>query len=315
MKIVFLSRYQKTLNRGAETFIKELSSRLSSDLEIEIFSGQEADSLSKIIAGRFDIVVPINGRFQALKASVGRLWGSYKTLITGHSGIGRDDIWNLAISKPDVFVCLTDYQLEWAKKFAWGSKLVKISNGVDLEKFRPEGERYKFNLIGPIVLSVGALVWYKHHERTIEAVSKLKNVSLVIVGEGEQKEYLEKLGHQKLGQKFKLLKADYDELPKIYRACDLFVLPSWGREAFGIVYLEAMASNLAIVAPDDPPRREIIGKGGILTNTANSDNYSQAIQNALDLNWANVPRKQAEKFSWDEISKSYEKVFKDLGNK
>ena len=48
MRIVFLSRYQNTINRGAENFVKELSKGLSKSFNVEILSGQEADNLSKV---------------------------------------------------------------------------------------------------------------------------------------------------------------------------------------------------------------------------------------------------------------------------
>ena len=97
---------------------------------------------------------------------------------------------------------------------------------------------------------------------------------------------------------------------------ELFTLPSWGREAFGIVYVEAMASGLPVVAPNDPPRREIIGDAGIFVNDVNDQqNYGDAIQKALSKKWGDIPRKQAEKFSWDKIAAQYEKLFKQLLDK
>ncbi len=194
----------------------------------------------------------------------------------------------------------------WAKKWAWGSKVVKISNGVDLERFNFDGPKIDIDLPRPIILSVGALTWYKHHERVIRAV---KEGSLLIVGEGPEKENLEKLGKKLLGERFKITQYKYEDMPKVYRSVDLFTLPSWDREAFGIVYLEAMASGLGVVAPDDDSRREIIGNGGLLTN---EKNYAETFQKALDIEWRDKARKQAEKFSWDKIAIQYENVMIDM---
>lgn len=311
MKIVFLSRYQNQLQRGAENFVEELCKRLSLIHEVIIFSGKESDSFSTILKGKYDIVIPINGRLQSLMASLGRVSGKYKLLITGHSGIGRDDIWNILV-RPDVFVALTNYQLEWAKKWAWGSEILKIPNGIDLNKFTPEGEKLNLNLPKPIILSVGALIWYKYHDRVIRAVSKLPNGSLLIVGEGEKKVELERLGKKLLGDRFKISQFAYEDMPKVYRSCDLFTLPSWSREAFGIAYLEAMASGLGVVAPDDSVRREIIGEAGLFVDVTDPQKYAQAIEKALKIDWGRIARKQAEKFSWDKISKQYENVMQSL---
>lgn len=314
MRIAFFSRYQNSLNRGAETFVYELSRRLQKKHIVEILSNQEGDSLKRILSGSFDIVMPINGGFQSLTASLGRLAAKYKLIVVGQAGIGRGLIWDTAIVQPDIFVALTDYMARWVKKWAWNSRVVKIHNGVDLDKFKPSGEKIKFNLPSPIILSVGALEWYKHHELAIEAVSQLKQGSLLVVGSGKERERLEQLGKSKLDRRFKILQAEFKDLPAIYRSVDLFTLPSWSREAFGIVYLEAMASGLGVVAPDDATRREVIGNGGLLVDVTNSTEYAEAIKQALKIDWSKKSRSQAEKFSWDKIAKEYEQLMLSLVN-
>ena len=312
MKIAFLSRYQDTISRGAETFVRELSRNLSLRHEVSILSGEKADSLKEILKEDYQIVVAVNGGMQSLKASLGRLRKNYKLVISGQAGIGRGEIFNIAITKPDLFIALTEIMSHWAKNWAWGTKIIKIPNGVDLNRFKPEGERLDFKLKKPVILSLGALVWYKYHERTIKAMSLLDKGSLLLVGDGPRKEKLESLGKKLLGDRFKIVQADYEDLPKIYRAADLFVLPSWNREAFGIVYLEAMASGIGVVALDDSPRREIIGDAGILVNVCDPVKYAQAIKQALQINWSKKARTQAQKFSWDKIAKRYEEAIRDL---
>lgn len=312
MKVAILSRYQKSVNRGAETVAFELTKRLSKDIGVDLLTGEDSDNFQKIIKGRYDIVMPLNGRMQSLKASLGRLIGGYKLVICGQSGIGRDDIFNIVVAKPDIFIAITDYMAKWAKKWAWGSRVVKINNGVDLGKFTPQGKRINLDLPRPIILSVGALTWYKHHEKVIEAVANLKKGSLLIVGKGEDESQLNKLAQQKLTGRFKIMQFAYEDMPKIYRSTDLFTLPSWDRESFGVVYLEAMASGLAVVAPNDSPRREIIGQAGIFVDPSNTQLYSQAIDQALKNRWNNKPREQAKKFSWDKVAKEYLSCFKNL---
>lgn len=312
MRIVFLSRYQNTEERGAENFVKELSSRLSKNHIVDIFTGEKADSLKNVLAGSYDLVIPINGRLQSLKASLGRLIKGYKLLVSGHSGIGCDDIWNIAIVRPNIFIALTTSMSDWAKKWGFGVKIFKISDGVDIKKFKPIGPRFNLRLEKPVILSVGALTWYKYHERAINAVSKLNMGSLLIVGEGREKASLEKMGKNKLGENFKILHFPYEQMPNVYRSCDLFTLPSWDREAFGIVYLEAMASGLGIVAPDDLSRREIIGEAGLFVDVTNPTLYSETLRKSLNINWEKKARIQAEKFSWDVVAEQYEKAILDL---
>lgn len=312
MRIVFLSRYQNSIQRGAETFVRELSKHLSLRHDINILTEEKSDSLKEILKGDYQIIVAMNGGKQSLIASLGRLRKNYRLVISGQAGVGRGEIFNIAVARPDLYVALTETMFKWAKNWAWGSKVVKIPNGVDLRKFSLVGEKRKLDLEKPIILSVGALVDYKHHERSIIAVSKLDKGSLLIVGEGEEENRLQVLGNRLLESRFKILHASYQDLPKIYRSCNLFVLPSWSREAFGIVYLEAMASGLGIVAPDDLSRREIIGNAGIFVDVLDNNKYKEGIEQALKIDWEYKALTQARQFSWDKIGKQYEEEFEKI---
>lgn len=312
IKLVFLCRDFGKVNRGVEAHVKELSKRLEEKFDVSVFSGNDADNLGKILTGKFDLVIPTNGRFQSLKASIGRFFGKYRVLITAHAGIGRDEVWNL-LTLPDVYVALTTAEFNWAHQFALKSKLVKIPNGIDLEKFTPSGKKKDFGLKSPIILSVGALEWYKHHDLAIQAVSKLPQASLLIAGEGSKKNKLEELGKSLLSEdRFRIIKVNYEQMPEIYRSADLFTLPSWDREAFGIVYLEAMASGLGVVAPFDLSRLEIIGDAGILTDVSDPKSYAQALDQALKEDWRDKALDQAKGFSWKKIAKDYEETFEEI---
>src|SRR3990167_6572092 len=311
-KIVFLCRDFGKIYRGVESHVEELSKRLAGKYQVKIFSGEDADNLTKILNGKFDLVIPTNGRLQALKVSLARFIGGYKVLIAGHAGIGKDEIWNL-LTCPDAYIALTDYELNWAKKFNLVSRLAKIPNGIDLERFKPGQGKIEPELERPVILSVGALEWYKHHDLAIKAVAGLSKGSLLIAGRGSEKNNLENLGRRELGEKrFKIIERDYDEMPIIYNESDLFTLPSWDREAFGIVYFESMASGLGVVAPDDLSRHEIVGNGGLFVDVSDSQKYAKVIDEALKTDWSKKARSQAEKFSWDKIAKEYEKIMLDL---
>ncbi len=312
MRIAFLSRYQGSVNRGVETVVTELSARLARQHKVVIFAGAQSDNMKNVTGGEFDIVIPMNGRMQSFNTCLNRWRGRYKVVILGESGIGRDEIWNIAAARPDVFVALTDYMAKWAKKWAWGSRVVKIPNGVDVQKFSPQGMKLELGLPFPVVLSVGALTWYKHHEKTIEAMSRLGSGSLLIVGSGPEEEKLRELGKRKVGSNFRLVNFNYESMPQVYRSANVFTLPSWDREAFGVVYLEAMASNLPVVAPDDFARQEIVGGAGILTNVDDPVIFAGALRSAVDKQWGNLPLRQAAKFSWDKIAAEYASCFENL---
>lgn len=339
MKIAFLNIYQDRVQRGAETFVKEVLERFKKDNEVDVITYFQKPSprwpflwrlfidpngikvawfslkaIPKIWKDKYDIVIPVNGGWQpAFVRLVTWLYGG-KMVVSGQSGMGWDDRNNLW-SFPNAFVALSRKALSWAKRANPFVKCVYIPNGVDLTSFKEKGEVYKTSLEKPIVLCVGALTKQKRVDRVIKAVSKLGDVSLLVVGDGEKKEELQKLGDKLLGERFELTSVKYDKMPCVYRAGDVFTLTPFKSEAFGIVFVEAMATNLPVVTVKDEQRGEIVGDGGILVDSEDEKKYAEAIKEALSKKWGDKPRKQAEKFSWDEIAKKYEKLFKELWKK
>lgn len=107
-----------------------------------------------------------------------------------------------------------------------------------------------------VLLSVGRLDsrdGYKGHDRVIEAMPKLRasngvKIVYLVAGLGEDRTRLEQLAERHgVADRVRFLgKVPEADLPDLYRAADLFVLPSTG-EGFGIVYLEAMACGTPAV--------------------------------------------------------------------
>ena len=128
---------------------------------------------------------------------------------------------------------------------------------------------------------------YKGQDRVIEALSQLAswgsaNVVYLIAGEGNDRLRLEQLAWQHgVAERVQFLgKVAEADLPDLYRAADLFVLPSMG-EGFGIVYLEAMACGtpalgLAIGGAADP-----LSDGELGTLIPVDANMASAISAAL----------------------------------
>ena len=120
---------------------------------------------------------------------------------------------------------------------------------------RPDQERVaeiRRDVSQPIVLFVGRLVPYKGVDVLLDAMAGLNAVAL-IVGEGPQRASLEAQAHRLgVASRVRFVGSVTDqELASLYRACDVFVLPSVTRqEAFGVVQLEAMAAGKPVVSTD-----------------------------------------------------------------
>lgn len=268
--------------------------------------------IPKVIKGRYDVVIPLNGGWQTVLIKSLSVFAKFKILISGHAGIGSDDAWNLYFH-PDVFIALTSSEKTWAQKLTNEVAIETIPNGVDLSKFHPKIMAKKIELKKPIVICTSALDSYKRIDLTIKAVAKTKDLSLLILGDGHLRGYLDSLGKRLLANRYQRLTVPYKETPSYYKAGDVFTLVS-KTEAFGNSYLEAMACNLPVVATCDESRREIIGDAGILTDPENLTKYAKDLEIASLTNYRNIPYNQALKFSWNKVAAEYSKVLKKLTN-
>ncbi len=356
MKIAFLNIYCGVINRGGETFTKELAGNLSGNNEVTVFQTGKSQgdekyqvveipvnwnwkkksgegtfisklfldywnlqiflftfrSLPLIFKRRFDVVIPVNGGWMPAILRIATWLTASKLVITGQSGIGWDDKNNIWCF-PDAFVALSSSALVWAKKVNPFVKYVYIPNGTNLNTFNPVGEKFRINLKSPIIFCDSAFTSQKRIDLVIEAVSKIKDTSLLVAGgSGDLKEYLEKIGKEKLGERFKLISVEYSQINKILRSVNVFTLASTPTEAFGISIIQALATNIPAVVNDDPIRREILGDAGLFIDPTDSESYTKALIKALSTDWGNLPRIQAERFSWDIIGKQYEKLLTTL---
>jgi glycosyltransferase involved in cell wall biosynthesis len=339
------------VDRGVETFVLEIGRRLSSDFDITVFCRDMPHygklrvnkikhgianpksskgilgkfyldkqsvkvliftlfALASLMKGKYDLIVPVNGGWQiAIIRLYTRLSGK-KMLITGHAGIGSDDAWNL-LWQPDIFVALTYAQAQWAKRLSHDIKVVQIPNGVDLHKFNPKVLPAKIPLPKPIIICASALVPYKRVDLTIRAIAMAKNLSLLVIGDGEQKGQIDSLAKRLLGKRYLRLVIPYSQMPGYYKAAKLFTLASQ-TEAFGIAYVEAMACNLPVVTTKDKSRQEIVGEAGVLVNTKNLNRYSKALSFVARSDFKNKPYAQGLKFSWNKVGTSYKTTINQL---
>jgi rhamnosyl/mannosyltransferase len=135
-----------------------------------------------------------------------------------------------------------------------------IPLGVDPSLFEgiahTEIEKIKFKIAGfgsPLGLFVGRLVYYKGVDTLIRAMQNVREMSLVILGEGPLKQELVGLTNElDLQKRVHFLSClPPEEYPAIFSCADFLVLPSVERtEAFGIVALEAMAAGLPVITTE-----------------------------------------------------------------
>lgn len=175
----------------------------------------------------------------------------------------------------------------------WRHSPVVIPNAVDVHRFDPgiDGmavrQKLKIPPDRPVVLLVGRIVAHKGVEHFIEASRYLPGVQFLVAGEGTHLESMERFA-DRLGVEDRIRflgRISQENLPKVYAACDIFVLPSVSRlEAFGIVALEAMATGKPVVVADIPGVREVIEDGveGLLADPVNPQDLAEKIRRLLE---------------------------------
>jgi phosphatidylinositol alpha-1,6-mannosyltransferase len=129
---------------------------------------------------------------------------------------------------------------------------------------------------------------YKGHDIVLRALGRLRathpDVVYVIAGDGDDRPRLEQLASELgvLGLTRFLGRVPDEMLPALYRAADVFVMPSSG-EGFGIAFLEAIASGLPVVAGATDGSRDPLRDGldGRLIAPASEAEVTQAIADTL----------------------------------
>ena len=127
-----------------------------------------------------------------------------------------------------------------------------IPNGVDTDRFRPgPADRAEFGLPaeGRIVLMVSALIPSKRVDLGVEIVSRIPGCHLVVAGDGPMRHQIDASAARRMPGRFTRLTVAPERMPALYRSADVFMHLSTD-EAFGNVYLEAMACGLPVVAPE-----------------------------------------------------------------
>ena len=180
----------------------------------------------------------------------------------------------------DGLVCTNPEYFE-RQKNTWRCAL--IPNGMDAARYTPgSAERAAFNIPAgvPVVLMVSALIPSKFVAGGVRAVAALPGVHLVVAGDGPQRTEVDALAAQLLPGRFTRLTTTMDRMPALYRCADVFLHLSRD-EAFGNVYIEALATGLPVVGHDYPTARWILGEFGSLVDTTDDARTTEALRLAL----------------------------------
>ena len=190
-------------------------------------------------------------------------------------------------------VTVSDYNARYLSRIAPSSRIVRIYNGLDLERFAPNG---RVTTAPPLVLAVGRLVEKKGFDVLVHAFALLRDRGVAarckIVGKGEREGDLRALiAKLELGEEVELVGPRTNEqLLELYGAASVVVVPSvvgadGNREGLPVVLTEAMALGIPVVATDVTGIPELVhvGRTGLLAPQGDARALADRLRQALEV--------------------------------
>jgi glycosyltransferase involved in cell wall biosynthesis len=199
-----------------------------------------------------------------------------------------------------------------------------VHHGIDAEAWRPAA---RSDHARPCILSVSTIYRYKNFVRLIEAYGLLAlrrpdAPDLVILGDDQDAAFSRRMeaARAALGERaarVKLLgEVPYADVRQHYAAASLFVFPSY-LETFGHPLLEAMASEIPVVAADIPVFREIAGDAVLYADPYSSEAMARAMEQALEQpelrdTLVRRGREHVREFGWDRTAARLSALFDEV---
>ncbi len=209
-------------------------------------------------------------------------------------------------------------------------RVTVIPNGIDRDDLRPVGDlaalRGRFAQPDErLVLLVGRLVYEKGFQLALDALPQVirrsGRVRFLVAGSGTHEQELRKQA-RRLGLSghgtFMGWIGD-DVLHSLYRIADLCVVPSI-YEPFGLVALEAMASNCPCIVADTGGLREVVPNADVGLRFSSRDPRALASMmcrvlddDALRERLVAEASVHVEGFDWDDVARRTARVYAQLG--
>jgi glycosyltransferase involved in cell wall biosynthesis len=187
---------------------------------------------------------------------------------------------------------------------------------VSEEKKKAVAEKY--HLPSRFLLNVGSIEARKNLLLTVKVLKKIpEDIHLVAVGKStpyqmEVEKYAEKSG---IASRLHILNnVSFEDLPAIYQSAVLFVYPSFF-EGFGIPVIEALSSEIPVIAATGSCLEEAGGPGSIYVNPNDDTELSEQIMEILnDRELTNkmieTGKEQVKRFSEESIASEIINLYK-----
>lgn len=288
--------------------------------------------LKKIIKKNRKVIVHVHLTWPFFYTSIASLFLNVNLIYTEHSTTNRRRkipllkyLDRIIYSHYSQIFCISDGVQRSLSKWL-GRKLSKrtivIKNGAKLYKYHI---RSSLILRKPKLVSIGSLTNKKGFKNSIQTINLIRKdiENYIIVGDGAERSNLESIIKEYNLEKQVQLVGWSDNICYYLNNADIQIVPSlW--EGFGLVAVEGMSTGLPIVASNVDGLREVLGENNpaiiLVDDFKNPEAWSTAIKEIVvrirkdDFNISKAARKQAEKYSFENMSKKYKQVYKKIKN-
>lgn len=208
------------------------------------------------------------------------------------------------------------------------NKFKVIANGVNINNISSSEMKKNTDERKKIILSVSNLKKTKGLDLNLKTFSKLigkyPDLKYVIVGDGIERKNLEILSKELgINDKVEFLgRLSHVDVMRYMAEADIFSLPSWN-EAFGVVYIEAMAHGKPVIGCVGEGLEDFVKdkKTGLLVKPKDVDSLSEAMDYLLrNPEKAKTIGERARKlvlenYTWEKNAEKTIKIYKEIFNK
>ena len=221
---------------------------------------------------------------------------------------------DLFFEKLDVRIAVSEAAREFVDSY-FPADYDIVPNGIALEQFRADAEPLPQFMDGRRnILFVGRFneprKGFRYLVRAMPLIrGQFPDARLIVVGQGNSARYERFLEQHGITDVVFAGFVDSETLPRYYASADVFVAPSTGRESFGLILLESMASGTPVVSTMIPGYSAVIRNGidGVLVEPKDPQALAMGIVRVLadaDLRQRLVASglKHVKQFSWSVVA-------------
>jgi len=247
-------------------------------------------------------------------------------------------VWGLfkqAFTSADYLQAISTFLMDWGKRMGFSGESVLIPNAVNIKHFTEPISEENIQAVKEKIGKKDGETWLITtsrlvHKNAVDDVIRAfeflpKNAHFLVLGNGPDKEMLEKLAEEK-GVKEQIHFygfVDHSEIPAFYKACNIFIRPSRS-EGMGNSFIEAMAADLPVIATQeggiadflfDKERNADVKPTGWAVDKDSPKQIADAVQDIIANNdqvqvvTGNAKEMVVQKYDWEIIARDMKVLF------